>query len=273
MKSFMIKSFMTLFFVCCVAFKSVAYDLTDMASKARNAYNASDYAMAAEIYQEIIKAEGTSAPLLYNLGNTYLKAGDYGHAMLYYQRAGRIDPADDRIDNNIRYLESKIFDSNVADAKNEKSKLSPDEKPFFSSLYDAIFRNTNSDSWAWIAALSFILFIVAVAIYIFLKNVLYRKIGFFSAISLIVASLTSISFSFIAANENSLRNTGVIMGYKVNLRQAPDNGAKIISTPLNRGTVLHVIENDKNGNNDRWYKVQLNSKTMGWINSENFQII
>ena len=61
-------------------------------AEADSAYNAKNYDKAIEIYKSVAENEGTSAPLLFNLGNAYYQNGEYGHAMLHWLRARRLSP-------------------------------------------------------------------------------------------------------------------------------------------------------------------------------------
>lgn len=58
------------------------------------AFHTDDYTQAAVIYQKLIDSEGSSASLLYNLGNSQFQLGDHGAAILSYERAKLIAPRD-----------------------------------------------------------------------------------------------------------------------------------------------------------------------------------
>ena len=89
---------------------------------ADSAYNAKEYAKAISIYNELIEENGTSAPVLFNLGSAYYQAGDYGQAMLNYLRARRLDPGNEEINANLRYLQSRVEDANKAEQKGKHLK-------------------------------------------------------------------------------------------------------------------------------------------------------
>ena len=60
-------------------FGAVASTLTEQAD---SAYMAENYQMAAAIYNKILKEEGSSASLYYNLGNCYYRLGENGKAIV-----------------------------------------------------------------------------------------------------------------------------------------------------------------------------------------------
>jgi tetratricopeptide (TPR) repeat protein len=51
--------------------------------------------------------------LAYNLGNAYLKHGDLGHAILWYERARRLAPRDPEILFNLNFARSQLKDEPV----------------------------------------------------------------------------------------------------------------------------------------------------------------
>jgi len=70
-----------------------ADDAHSLFAHANERYFAGDYAEAAKAYGEIVTRYQIEDPALYhNLGNAYFRSGAYGSAILYYQRALRLDP-------------------------------------------------------------------------------------------------------------------------------------------------------------------------------------
>ena len=72
---------------------------------ANAAYNEGRFATAAENYEAILAQGQHSAKVYFNLGNAYFKQDDLAHAILYYHRALRLEPADEDIRHNLEYAE------------------------------------------------------------------------------------------------------------------------------------------------------------------------
>ena len=148
---------------------------------ADSAYNAKEYAKAISIYNELIEENGTSAPVLFNLGSAYYQAGDYGQAMLNYLRARRLDPGNEEINANLRYLQSRVEDANKAEQKGKHLKAGTDEPSFFQSVHASVAKDISSDTWGVWGAVCFICFLGCVALYIFFacgscqKDRLFRR--------------------------------------------------------------------------------------------------
>lgn len=237
-------------------------------------YLRGEYSKAAEAYLQIEKTQGSSASLYFDLANCYVETGDYAHAMLYYSRARRLAPRDREIKNNINYLASKIEDTNRAELHGKKISVVPDSETFFQTADRMIAEDVLSNTWATWSAITFILFLICLTIYLFCSDVLLRKTGFFGGISLFIVSVVFIIFAFMAASSSDSRDRGVLMAYKTELLIEPSSDAKPASSQLCQGTCLDIIaeETDVQGATT-WYKVRLNSNFEGWIRAADIEII
>jgi tetratricopeptide (TPR) repeat protein len=68
---------------------------------ANQLYNSGKFSTAAQIYEQLLSQGKPHSSLYYNLGNTYYAQGDFGRAILNYQRASRLDPRDPEIRANL----------------------------------------------------------------------------------------------------------------------------------------------------------------------------
>lgn len=243
------------------------------AAEADSAYMAKEYSKAINLYETIAETEGTSAALLFNLGNAYYQEGDYGNAMLCWLRAKRLDPGNKEINSNLRYLRSRVEDSNKAEQKGGRLKVTRDESSFFQNVYSTIAEETASNTWAVWGAVFFILFVAGVALYIFTRDVMARKIGFFGGFLCLLASVIFVVFAAMGASAFSSKETGVITAFKVTLLTEPgkanDNEK---GSMLTKGTEVQILseETDAEGN-VTWYKVRMNSDFIGWVSANDLQ--
>lgn len=241
-------------------------------AEADSAYKRGDYAAAVEAYRQIVSGQGVSSELYYNLGNAYAKGGDNGRALISYVRALRLDPANSDAKANISYIESKVAEANKSEIKNKKLSVVQESPSFFSSVKRFIARDHLSDTWALWAVVTFLLTIGCLALYIFTRNVMARKVGFFGALACLAICVLTLTFSFMAASYTS--NEGVIVGNKVKLRSDPNLTSKENTTALIRGTRMSVLDSvPLDGSKAQWYKVRLNSDFIGWIAADDFETI
>ncbi len=67
------------------------------------AYEAADYTAAIDKFSALASTGLRNGKLFYNLGNSYLKAGDIGRAILWYERAMLLIPGDADLEYNLNY--------------------------------------------------------------------------------------------------------------------------------------------------------------------------
>lgn len=77
-------------------------------SQAGGLYGSGDYSGAAAIYRKLWEEGFRSEDLLYNAGNAFFKSGDNASAILFYERAKLLAPADEDIDYNLQIARSRI---------------------------------------------------------------------------------------------------------------------------------------------------------------------
>src|SRR4051812_34639660 len=100
-----------------------------------------DYAQAKALYLKLIEHGHASADVLFNLGTTCLAAGDLGDAVLYLERARRVQKSDD-IEANLAVAHHRQGDQVVEGAAASE--------PFLERVADA----TDDRSAAWICLAS-----------------------------------------------------------------------------------------------------------------------
>lgn len=75
------------------------------------AYRAGSYQQAVTAFKDLTNAGISNAKLFYNLGNAYLKVEDLGHAILWYERALKLDGDDPDLLFNLSYARSLTKDA------------------------------------------------------------------------------------------------------------------------------------------------------------------
>lgn len=252
---------LTMVSACLYGFANSSIDL----QQADSAYIAQNFKKAISLYEKCLSAGTVSSEIYYNLGNSYYKTDDFGKAVLNFNRALKENPSNENARNNLTYLRSKISDLNKAELKGKKGDIEIDEPSFGETIYNSIAKNVHSNTWAVLSVISFILMITSIATYIFVQNVLMRKIGFFGGAGLLIATIIFISFSFVAASEYENSDTVVVTSFKVSLKSDAKDSADNVSIPFHRGTEFEILEKIEDVNNDVWYKVRLNNDVAGWV--------
>lgn len=86
----------------CATARSAPGDQNSAFAKANEDYNAGRFQEAVDGYQSLITSGQSSANLFYDLGNAWFRLGNFGEAILNYERALALDPHHPESDANLR---------------------------------------------------------------------------------------------------------------------------------------------------------------------------
>ncbi|WP_321480284.1 tetratricopeptide repeat protein [uncultured Bacteroides sp.] len=221
-----------------------------------SAYIKNDYATAIQIYESLLK-KGESANIYYNLGNSYYKSGEIAKAILNYERALLLQPGNNDIRSNLDIARSKTID-----------KVEPIPELFFITWIKAIINIMNIDAWAVCGIVSFIFFVIAIYFFFFSSRISYKKICFISGILFFIISVLSNVFAFYQKSILENRNSAIVMLPSVTIRSTPsENGTSLFILHEGRKVII------KDATMKEWKEIQLEDGKVGWIKTDEIEII
>jgi len=92
----------------------------DLFAKANTEFAAGNFKGAIADYQAVVGSGEWSANLFYDLGNAYFRHGDFGRAILNYDRALRLDPHHPEVDANLRIAHDQAHSLELAPSALER---------------------------------------------------------------------------------------------------------------------------------------------------------
>lgn len=234
----------------------VATDHNTLWDSANVAYNEGDYAKATELYESILADNLHSAKLYFNLGNAYYKQDKLGKAILNYNRALRLAPADEDTRHNLEYA-------------TEATKDNIEEIPeFFLTTWVKKVRNLmGCDGWTIFSYAMLIVALIGALAYLLAEVLTYRKAGFYT---LCIAALLFIVSTIFAYHEReALVNSAeaIIMSSAAPIKSSPDRAATDLFV-LHEGTKLTTGESI-----DGWVEIRIADGRKGWIESSRIEQI
>lgn len=219
-------------------------------------YSSSNYQEALKEWADIYNTGYRSATLDYNIGNAYFKLNNIPGAILFYERAQLLKPADNSINYNLQIARSLVVD-----------KFEEIPELFFVRWFDFLSLLLSTNSWAIISVVSFILFLVLLSLYIYSSRYRLKVIGFWFALMFLIVSASSLAFT--------MRNKSLVYDSHKAVIFAPSVNGK--SSPDNSGTDLFVLhEGSKVSVEDTigdWYEIKLSDGNKGWVPSNSLTII
>lgn len=219
-------------------------------------YTAGNFKEALQSWMDIYNTGYRSANLNYNIGNAYFKLGDIPNAILFYERAYLLKPADENINYNLG-----IAKSMTVDRFNEIPEL------FFVRWFNFISLAVYGNTWSMISLISFILCLAFLSMYIFSSQYRLKVTGFWLALILFVISVSSISFSWQNRTLVSDSHKGIISVPQVSGKSSPDNSGTDLFV-IHEGTKVSIGE-ELSG----WYEITLSDGNKGWVPAGSLNII
>jgi len=225
-------------------------------SLADSAYIRNDFTTAIHIYEMILRT-GESADIYYNLGNSYYKIGDIAKAILNYERALILKPANKDIRSNLEIARAKTVD-----------KVTDVPELFFITWLKSITNSMGIQSWAIIAISFFLLFIVSIYFFFFSTKIVARKTFFILALFFLVfCVIANISAAF-QRRVRLNRMNAIIISPSVTIRSTPnDNGTSLFI--LHEGRKVFI----KDDSMKDWKEIQLEDGNVGWVKKNDLEVI
>ena len=221
-----------------------------------SAYVNNDFASAIQIYESLLQ-KGEAPEIYYNLGNSYYKMDDIARAILNYERALLLSPGNADIRANLEIARSKAID-----------KVTPIPEIFFVTWIKSLVNSQSSDAWARTGIVSFLLFLVSLAIFLFTQHIKWKKVGFSASVLLLVVTVLSNVFASQQKNFLTERNDAIILSPSVTVR----------STPSESGTSLFILHEGrkveiKDNSMREWKEIRMEDGKVGWVPASSVEVI
>jgi tetratricopeptide (TPR) repeat protein len=224
---------------------------------ANQQYERSEFADAAQQYQQLVDQGYQDAALFYNLGNAYLKNDDLGRAIVNYLRASELSPRDKDVQTNLSLARSQTIDQ-------------------IETSGDSLISSISNFSQRWLTlgelgVISLILWTVStVAIgTLLLSSNSSRKVTVRNAT---IIALTAMSISlllFLAAlNTDANDDTGVIVVTSVDVLSGP--GTQYVTEfTIHSGAEVRLIDS-----REGWTRLALpGGEFQGWVPSTTLETV
>lgn len=207
---------------------------------------------------ELISGMGLESASLYcNTGDAYFKDGNVPMAILYYERALKLDPSYEDARYNLELMNAMIQD-----------RIEPVPEFVLKAWFRDLCYIMDSDSWAvcFIVLLAFTLALVLV--FLLAPAPGGRRAGFFTGIVTLMLAAMSLSFSVWQRNEYTDAAKAIVMRPVTSVKSSPAAGASTDLFILHEGTKVKII--DEVGS---WNNIELADGRQGWIPSTDIERI
>ncbi|MDZ7845384.1 MAG: tetratricopeptide repeat protein [Owenweeksia sp.] len=175
-------------------------------------YRQQQYEEAIETYHQITEQGLENASLYYNLGNAYFKSDQLAQAILYYEKAVRLAPHDDEIQQNLKIARQGTID-----------KFETMPRPIVQATYLALLTALSPSGWATAGLVAMLLFISGSFLYLFSGM---RRPGFTLGLVGLLAGLLCLSLAYLHQNYQRQNQPAVVMAPSSYVKSGPGQKAE-----------------------------------------------
>lgn len=223
--------------------------------EATEAYESGDYERCSSILDSL-SVEGWYSPALYmNLGNAYFRNNRLGAAILNYEKALLLDPADEDLIHNLEVARKATYDKQ--EVASEKG---------MSIMFRAFIMNTSSNTWLWFGFIG----IALSSLLILTAHIMRLKYKWTMTISGVVTLILAVfMFAFAELHTNYLSSDkAVVMSSSAAVFSEPkDNSEELFD--LHEGTTVTLRDEVSE---DKWVRIQLQDKS-GYIKRSDIALV
>lgn len=212
------------------------------------AYNEGNYEQALEKYGQVVDFGLESAELYYNMGNAHYKMRAYPMAILYYEKALKLDPGNRDIQTNL-----EIANLAVAD------KIEPIPQPFYERWWNRLKSLCSVDGWAWVGIVAFALTLLCLFAFLMARRTGLRKLGFFVGLLMLVALALSVAFAVGRHNDLLRQDEAIVMTPTVTVMSSPSETSVDLFV-LHEGAKVTILDRAAD-----WNKVRIADGSEGWL--------
>ena len=231
--------------------------LDSLWNQAVASYGDGHWTQAAAAWQSIDDLGIQSPELYYNLGNAYFKSEDYAHAILYYERALKLDPSYSDARYNLEFSRQFVQD-----------RIDSVPEFFVKTWARKVCQWMPSNAWAALFLLLLALSVVMCVVFLLSHRPALRKTGFFVALASLLLALVCIANAAWQKSDYLNADDAIVMRAVTSVKSSPGSESAKDLFILHEGTKVKVL--DEVGG---WNNIELSDGRQGWISSSDIELI
>ena len=221
------------------------------------AYSEGRWDVAAEAWTAI-EAQGLESPeLYYNIGNAFFKSSDYAHAILYYERALKLDPSYSDARFNLEFAQGSVQD-----------RIESVPEFFLKTWVRKLGYVFSSDAWTALFFVFLALALACVLLFLLGSGSAGRRTGFFAGIAALLLAFCCLGFAASQKAAYNRADSAIVTVPVSSVRSSPGSEAAKDLFVLHEGTKVRIL--DEVGS---WWNIELSDGRQGWIPSTDLELI
>ncbi len=224
---------------------------------ANAAYSEGRWTDAVNDYERISGMGLESASLYCNTGDAFFKDGNLAKAILYYERALKLDPSYEDARYNLELMNAAIQD-----------RIDPVPEFILKVWARDICYIMDSDAWAVCFIVFLALTLAMVLLFVLAPSAGGRRTGFFVGIVMLLCAAFSLGFSVWQMKDYMSADEAVVMRPVASVKSSPSAESSTDLFILHEGAKVRIL--DEVG---RWSNIELADGRQGWLPSGDVEVI
>lgn len=221
------------------------------------AYSEGKHQEALDAWTSIEKSGVESSELYCNIGDAYFRLNRTGYAILYFERALKLNPSNSDARHNLAFANAGITD---------KFEQIPDF--FVKKWASSVSRMFSSDVWAVLSVIFLAIAMAAVLLFLLGGRSSLKKTGFSVGIAALLLFSVSLASSLGQKNSYFREDAAIVVEGACPAKSSPaETGASDLFV-IHEGTRVKVL--DTVGD---WKNIEIPDGRRGWVEYKNIQII
>ena len=244
------------FLLLVVAAPVMAVNPDSLMVKANRFYDHQQYDSAVNTYQKVLKMGLVSPKLYFNLGDAYFRLKDMPSAILYFEKAKKLDPNNEDIRYNLDLANTMIPD-----------KIEKVPRMFLKRWWNYFYELFDANTWAVLSLVFFAVFVLFVGIFILSQGRGIRKISFFAGLFMFLVSLAAFGLASQKAYYLRHHTEAIIFTPTITAKSSPTPNAVDLFV-IHQGTKVRLLDQVEG-----WEKIRLQNGSIGWLPKDSMREI
>jgi len=224
--------------------------------RANRAYDHQQYDSAINMYQRVLKQGLVSPKLYFNLGDAYYRQKDMPSAILYFEKARKLDPNNADIQYNLNLANTMIPD-----------KIVKVPEMFLKRWWNYLYNLFDVDTWAVLSLVSLAVFALLVGMFILSRGRNIRKISFFFGILMLLVTVAAFGLASQKSYYMQHHNEAIIFTPTITAKSSPTANSVDLFV-IHQGTKVLLLDEV-----DGWEKIRLQNGSIGWLPKQSMKKI
>ena len=221
------------------------------------AYSEGRWRDAAAAWEGIYDTGINNPEIYYNLANAYFKDGETGKAILFYERALKVDPSDKDVRYNLEFARSMTQD-----------RIEDVPEFILKTWMRKVKYLLSSDFWAVLSLVFFAATLALLLLFLMGSSSRARRTGFFTGLATLLLAIFCFAFATSQKADASRKDEAIVMRPVSSVKSSPSGEAAKDLFILHEGTKVKLL--DEVGG---WMNVELSDGRQGWIATKDIEII